>query len=86
MNKKIMVFTWLDDNGMKPTGRLVQRNGVLVPEFSPCKKSFAAVWSSDSERFAEGRQYAAKEGYRVHLLPDTKDVLVVARRATIDQS
>jgi hypothetical protein len=39
----------------------------------------AAVWSSNPKDFDRGLAYAEKQGYQVHLLPDSSDVLAIAR-------
>jgi len=81
-----LVVAWTERDGVEPTGRTVVRDGVLRPEVRVVPRARALVWSRDPADWGAGRAWAAREGYRAMVLPDTGDVLARARDAVLAQA
>lgn len=77
-----VVVAWTEE-GTEPTGRTVLRDGYHRAELRRCRVPRACVWSRDMADLPAGQAYARREGYRCMVLPDTGDVLAVARDAVL---
>lgn len=82
--KAVIVLARLENTGLRTTGKLIRPDGVNWREETECcQVAKSMVWSSEMTRarLGQAEAFAAKEGYKVLILPDTSDVLEVARKA-----
>lgn len=78
---RILVLARMEFTGVKFTGRYRKPDGVnYVPETETCWRPVALVWSSNLSDIGRGREFADKEGYKLLVLPNTSDVLDIARK------
>ena len=77
LNRLVMIFiAWVDDRGMRPTGRMVMRDMNWFPEYESCLEGKAAPWkwSGTAKDVEDAKVYADKNNYYVFTYPlGTKD-------------
>ncbi len=82
--RQLVIIAWSSMDGSEPTGQTVWRDGCHRAVFRTCKRASALCWSSDVADLSRAETYAALRGYTVMVLPDTDDVLDVARARAMD--
>ena len=76
----VIVLARMENTGTRETGRHIRPDGVnWIPETESCTVAKSLVFSSDMSRLPDAYLYGRVEGYTVLVLPDTTDVLQVAR-------
>ena len=80
----VIVLARVENTGMRLTGRHIRPDGVnWIEETECCSVAKALVWSRDMSELASAKRYAKTEGYKVLVLPDTDNVLSVARATVL---
>jgi len=69
-----VMLAWVENTGLRETGRMVLRDANWFPEFEPCLEAKCAAWiynGTDAD-VARAREYAAREGRSVFVYPATE--------------
>lgn len=77
--KTTIVLARIENTGLRDTGRVEMKNANWFPVFETVPEAKALVYSSNVKELARAKEFAATEGYQVFVLPDTGDVLSVAK-------
>lgn len=89
--KETIVLAWVENTGLRDTGKVEQVDRNWRPVFEVCSEAKACVFSSDLKDLDRAKEYVKHNeiaegiGYYVFVLPDTEDVLKVAREKVLER-
>ncbi len=66
-----IMLAWVEQTGLRATGRLVARDANWFPEYESCPEAKACAWmhSGTEADVVKARAYAGSQGYKVFVYP-----------------